>query len=301
MLSASILLSSIITATSGPAHLTPLPRRWGSDGHEMAARAAASTLPAELPAFFRQAGDQLVYLGPEPDRWRNRNLKEMDGAWSYDHYIDLENVPAAALDAPNRFAFITALHEAGIEHPESDAGFLPYRILEVYERLVTEWRMWRAETDATTKGWIEERIVNDAGILGHYVTDASNPHHTTIHFNGWNKDTPNPNGYTTSSDIHSRFESGFVRAHVSQDDVDERVPADVRSVAGNARAAVMAEIRDSNAQVETLYRLEKEYGFTTADDAAPETVDFVAGRLAVGADMLRTLWWSAWQESASER
>ena len=84
--------------TSDDAH--PLP--WGFLGHEMAAHAAVLALPASMPDFFRSAGEQLVYLDPEPDRWRNFSMREMDQAFSYDHYIDMENVPTGALDAPDR-------------------------------------------------------------------------------------------------------------------------------------------------------------------------------------------------------
>ncbi len=288
---AALLL--VVHAPDGP----PAPRRWGSTGHEMAARAAVRALPDGMPDFFRAAGEQLVYLDPEPDRWRSRELTTMDQAWSYDHYIDWENVPPGALDAPDRYTFIQRLHQAGIDRPERDVGFLPYRILELYQRLTTEWRLWRAEADPQRKEWIAARIVNDAGILGHYVTDAANPHHTTIHHNGWADGVPNPNAYTTDRQFHHRFETSFVEAHVRQADVDRRVPKASNTV--EARAAVLAHIRASHDQVETLYQLEKRYGFDPDAGARPQTRDFVADRLAAGASMLRTLWWSAWMESAS--
>jgi hypothetical protein len=265
----------------------------------MAARAAVETLPAGVPAFFTAAGEQLVYLDPEPDRWRSRPLREMDQAFSYDHYIDLENLPEGALSAPDRWVFLKRLYDAGLERPERDAGFLPYRIVELYQRLVTEWRLWRDEGDPRRKAWIEQRIINDAGILGHYVTDAANPHHSTIHFNGWSEGAPNPNGYTTDRNFHARFESDFVRRFVRYEDVASRVSRDARSVAGGARAAVMDHVHGSNAQVETLYRLDKEIGFRPDGPAHPETRAFAADRLAVGAAMLRDLWWSAWLESAT--
>jgi len=159
-----------------PLSETPSPVPWGFVGHEFAARTAANTLPGDMPSFFRSATDRLVYLNPEPDRWRNFNQREMDQAFSYDHYIDLENVPAGALDASARFTFLKALYDAGLEKPERDSGFLPFRIIEVYQRLVAEWRLWGAEDDPDRKGWIADRILNDAGILGHYVTDASRSH-----------------------------------------------------------------------------------------------------------------------------
>ena len=298
MVSALLLAGAVLSISTSPA--APLPFRWGSDGHEMAARAAAETLPADLPGFFRDAGEQLVYLNPEPDRWRNRPLRFMDQGWSYDHYIDLENIPPGALEEGDRWAFLRALYQSGMERPERDAGFLPYRILEMYQRLVTEWRLWRQETDPRRKAWIEERIVNDAGILGHYVTDAANPHHTTIHFNGWSANAPNPEGYTTDREFHARFESDFVRRRVRYDMVRSRVTADPASVAGNARAAVMTHITDANAQVETLYRLDRDVGFAETSPDDPRTRDFAADRIAAGAVMLRDLWWSAWLESATD-
>jgi hypothetical protein len=281
-------------APSGGPDAAPIP--WGRTGHEIAARAAHVTLPAGMPGFFLDAGEQLVYLDPEPDRWRDRALVEMDQAWSYDHYTNLENVPAGALDAPDRFVYLKALYDAGLEKPERDAGFLPFRIVELYQRLVTEWRMWHAESDPERKRWIEARIIDDAGILGHYVTDASQPHHTTIHFNGWSSDAPNPVGYTEDRAFHARFESEFVDAHVSRADVDSLVPAEARSVAGAARGAVLAYIRETHAMVESLYRLDMEVGFDPGAPPHPRARAFAAERLAAGASMLAVLWRSAWEE-----
>ena len=286
-----------LVTVSGPGSTGPV--RWGEDGHRMAARAAAETLPSGIPAFFTGAAEQLVYLDPEPDRWRVSTLREMDQAFSYDHYIDLENIPAGALDAPDRWVFLARLYDAGLERPERDGGFLPFRIVELYQRLTTEWRLWRAERDPQRREWIQQRIVDDAGVLGHYVTDAANPHHSTIHFNGWNAAAPNPEGYTTDDGFHWRFESEFVRAHVRYEDVRPRVPAAARDLAGGARAAVMDHIQASNGLVDTLYRLDKEVGFDPSGPLRPQTRDFAADRLAAGAAMLRDLWWSAWQESAT--
>lgn len=292
---APLLLLATLAATPAPESPAPLP--WGAEGHAMAARTAVAGLPAEMPAFFRDADDRLAWLNPEPDRWRSRTLEEMNEAWAYDHYLDLENVPDGALDAVDRFEFLRALYDAGLEVPERDAGFLPFRILELYQRLVTEWRLWRV-AEGPERRWIEDRILNDAGILGHYVTDGSQPHHTTIHFNGWNEEAPNPRGFTKARDFHGRFESDFVRAHLTQAEVDRRAGADVRSVAGGARAAVWAYLRETHAEVEPLYELEQAHGFDPDAPPHPELEAFTARRLAAGADMLRTLWWSAWLESA---
>ena len=270
---------------------------WGFVGHGIISRTAAEGLPRDMPEFFTGAVDQLAYLGPEPDRWRDDELTVMDEAWKYDHYIDLENVPPGALDAPDRFEYLEALYVAGLEEPEQSAGFLPFRILEVYQRLASGFARWRtAETDEE-RGWIEARIVNDAGILGHYVADAGNPHHTTIHFNGWAEDAPNPEGYTTSRDFHYQFESQFVGAHIEADRVRAAVPAGTEAVQ-NARAAIWRYLLETHEQVVPLYELEKAHGFDP-EHAAPETEAFVVDRMAAAATMLRTLWYTAWVESAA--
>ena len=297
------LASATLLAAVGLGAVAP----WGEAGHEMAARAATEVIPDAMPAFFHAAADQLVYLNPEPDRWRERTLREMDQAFQYDHYIDLENVPGSilkpdGLEPRSRFAFLRVLYQANIPRPEQSVGFLPYRIAEMYQRTVASWRRWRTEDDPTRRRWTEERIVADAGIMGHYVTDASQPHHTTIHFNGWDEDTPNPHGYTRDNGVHSRFESAFVGAHVTLEDVRRHQRRDPPpSVVGSVREAVFEHIMAAHNQVETLYQIERDVGFAPDAPPAQEAREFAAQRLAAGADMLATLWWSAWLESAPEQ
>jgi hypothetical protein len=138
-----------------------------------------------------------------------------------------------------------------------------------------------------------------AGIMGHYVMDASNPHHASKHHNRWHPDDPNPRGYTTDPAFHSGFERDFVQAHIRQQDVDSRVPGTARSVAGNAWVAILGEVRDSHGQIEALFTLQRDLGFSSTGSPRPETRDFAAERLAAGARTLRDLWWSAWLESAA--
>lgn len=272
---------------------------WGADGHEMVAAVAAAGLPGDVPAFFRDAAPQLAWLNPEPDRWRGAESRAMDEAFKYDHYIDLENVPAGALEAPDRFEFIEALYAAGVEEPEQAVGFLPFHILELYQRVENGFRRWRVAGSDDERRWIQERIINDAGILGHFVADAAQPHHTTIHFNGWNRDTPNPRGFTTSDDFHWRFESLFVRSHITLDELAPRVPAGARTLA-DPRAAIWDYIQQTHQQVVPLYELEKEVGFSP-DHAHPRTEGFTLDRLAAGAAMLRDVWYSAWVNSGVAR
>lgn len=300
-LAALLLAPPLAAAAPDIPTVAPLP--WGEDGHMMAARAATVGLPSQLPAFFRGADAQLAYLNPEPDRWRVREYGEMDQAFGYDHYVDVENVPTAARQARNRYEYLAILFkETELERPERDAGLLPFHIMELYQRLATEWTLWHLGDSPRERAYIEARILNDAGTLGHYVTDASQPHHTTIHFNGWNASSsmsePNPGGFTESRDFHGRFESAFVSAHVPGSRVRAAAARPARNLGDmeDVRQAVWQHIFRSHDRVEELYRLERDFGFDPEAAAAPETVAFAVERLADGAAMLRDLWWTAYVE-----
>jgi len=288
----SLLLSATSLSFTGPATV-----RWGPDGHEIVGLAAASKLPMAMPEFFRAARAQLGYLNYEADRWRSDDMPEVNEAYRYDHYIDLENVPDSALAAQDRYEYYATLLRSGMALPERDAGFLPFAIVERYERLVIEFRLWRAATDPRRKAFIEQRIVNDAGILGHFVADGSNPHHATVHFNGWGAQWPNPRHFTLDQTLHARFESEYVKTHITLDDVLPIAVAPVHTVT-EPRAAVLDYIRATNARVERLYELEQQEPFGPATtDPAHRT--FTVDRLAAGATMLRDLWWSAWHQSGT--
>ncbi|MGH7553189.1 MAG: hypothetical protein ACREMQ_09220 [Longimicrobiales bacterium] len=272
------------------------PVRWGDHGHRISARAAVTWLPAEMPAFFRQAADELEYLNPEPDRWRSDRSPEMRDAYQYDHFIDFELVPPQAMRASSRFAYLAALQRAGTT---VSAGLLPFRIVELHQRLTTEFRRWRAAPDAQQRTWIERRIIQDAGILGHYVTDGANPHHTTVHHNGWAEGYPNPNGFTMDRQFHRRFESEYVGARIRAEELLATTAAPVR-VIQDVRAETFEHLNRSHALLERLYVLDGEASFGEANQS-PAHHQFAVERLAAGAAMLRDLWWSAWVNSAQPR
>ncbi|CAN5517562.1 hypothetical protein BH23BAC4_BH23BAC4_16350 [soil metagenome] len=278
-----------------PGASAPTAALWGADGHRMIGQVAAETLPADMPAFFRGAAAQLSYLNPEPDRWRSRDERDldpaMDNAHTAEHYINFERLPEGALLAPHRFAYLDSLREAGIETP--GPGLLPYRILEMTQRMRVAFRQWRAEQDPEVRAFIEARIINDAGILGHYVADGSNPHHTTIHFNGWAGD--NPHGYTTERTFHSRFESVYVRHNVTTDHLRGAALAPTQTF-DDLRPAIWSFLETSNSYVERLYQLDQIESYGEHTEGQLHHV-FAVERLAAGAHMLRDLWYTAWVTS----
>ncbi|MEO5568989.1 MAG: nuclease [Gemmatimonadaceae bacterium] len=274
-------------------------RFWGQPGHRIIGDVAAASLPEQMPKFFRDARAQLSYLNPDPDRWGDRGERALDSALndaqSIEHYVDLELVPGNALNARSRYTFIDSLHAHGVG--TTSPGFLPYRMLELTQSLRVQFRLWRAEKDSTVKQMIEQRIINDAGLLGHYVGDGSNPHHTTRNHDKW-IETANPNGFTTVAGFHSRFESRYVESHMTASDIAPLVGRDARVIAP-VRDGIWSYLRTSFSNLDRLYSLDKIEAFGLETKGA-EHKQFTAERIAAGATMLRDLWWTAYVTSAPE-
>jgi hypothetical protein len=276
---------------------------WGADGHSIINRLAAAALPADVPEFLRSpaALDAMQYYGPEPDRWRSPAEPELDAAQAPEHFIDLDYADLAGPLPRQRYDYIRALAAAQAKHPDLAAsltpekvGLQPYVTTEVYERLQSAFRDYRALVAAKkdTKP-SEAEIVFLAGWLGHYVGDGSQPLHTSIQYNGWVG--PNPHGYTTEHRIHSLFESQFVHANVTAADVAPLIPAKP-VVLGDVFDDYMKYLRNSNSLVEQTYQLEKAGAF--AGTGTPAGKAFVDEQLAAGATELRNMIYTAWEKSA---
>jgi hypothetical protein len=272
---------------------------WGNEGHIYINRVAAQKIPVSMPLFIRRAVIEIAYLGPEPDRWRSPSEFALKNSQEPDHFIDLERVSWLDPLPPGRYEFYRKLYEkraATTDHPDDylpeRVGLQPYITMEVYGRLKAAFRDYRALRAAhKPTAAVEQAIIFYAGWLGHYVADASQPLHTTIHYNGWVG--PNPNGYTTEHHIHGEFESDYVRANITAKDFALLVKAPEHL--DDPFARYIAYLKDSNALVEKVYQLDKDGGFT--GKGSPEALDFTTHRLAAGAQMLLNLWYTAWLDS----
>lgn len=290
---------------------------WGRDGHMMINELAAASLPASVPDFLRDkaALDEMAYLGPEPDRWKQYDAEpELVVTQSPDHFLDMEWADYAADTCTTgrdcvsgyrlprrRYDFLRALAKAAAAHPENSkltpegVGMLPWQIEEVWQRLKSAMRNYRElkEQHKETKP-VEEAILFYAGWLGHYVADGSQPMHTTIQYNGWTGE--NPNHYTTEHKIHAQFESIFVSKNVKAKEVGALVTASQPRVINDEWLDVMQYLDHTHSLVEKTYELEKAGGFT--DSGTAEAKTFTEERLAAGAIELRDLIYSAWVHSA---
>lgn len=274
---------------------------WGRDGHMMINRLAVLNLPGDVPAFLRNGAalDAIEYLGPEPDRWKNRAEDELSAAQTPDHFIDLEWADLVGPLPKRRYDFIRALEAAQAKNPKipltpEKVGMQPWQVEEIYERLKSSLRDYRKLVAANQNTEpVEGAIRFYAGWLGHYVADGSQPLHVTIQYNGWTGE--NPHGYTTEHKIHALFESINVSANVKTGDVAPLVAAAAPKVLGDEWGDYLAYLRHSGSEVERTYVLEKAGGFTGSGTAQGKA--FTEERLAAGAIELRDMIYTAWVRS----
>lgn len=289
---------------------------WGASGHRMVGQAAMRALPEELPAFLRtaEAAAQVGELSREPDRWKGAGQphgRERDTA----HFVDMTADGLIMTEAGPHIRELPTLKseydalllEAGIK--VNDAGYLPYAIMDAWLQVVQDFAYWRVltaaearETDLARQAWYREDrlrrealLLRDIGMLSHYISDGSQPLHTTIHYNGWDRDTANPEGFTRSRQTHGLFEGEFVRDRVNLQGIEAAMTAP-RLDGFELRARTADYLLVSLAEVVPFYRLEKAGAFVGTD---PRGVDFATQRLAAGAAELRDLIVLAWRESGT--
>lgn len=285
---------------------------WGDIGHRIIGTLGVESLPKDLPAFLltRQAAEDAGDYARELDRSKGAG-RIHDSDRDPGHFADLDDDgrllggPLLKDLPPTRAAYETALRAVGQDSWK--AGYSPYAIIDGYQQLVRDFATYRVlkaivarEKNRTRLAWYkadlrrrETLTLRDIGVWAHYVGDAAQPLHDTVHYNGWDAKYPNPKGYTLDR-IHGPFEENFVRDHVTIDMVRAQLPAPREG--GPIDQRTIEYLSAGFAQVEPLYQMWKDGDFT---GAAPKGTAFTVTRLAAGSAELRDLITNAWRESAT--
>jgi len=265
---------------------------WGEKGHLMINQVAIDAAAAKLPEFMNAAREQIIYNGFEPDRWRREEKSPMNIAQEVDHFFDSEKWGSISTIPSARYSFLQQLVE---RKSDLKTRYVPYAIIENYGRLVNAFRFWRSAKTPNERKSAGDIAIYVAGVMGHYVGDASQPMHSTIHHHGWAARVPNPQHFTTDTGIHSRYESAYVDAAIDASSVRRNVRVPQRLA--NVWDSIKQYLSQSFAEVVPLYELEK-VGEFNPDRPRTRGTDFIAAELSRAGTMLAALWYTAWLESA---
>lgn len=153
---------------------------WGFYAHKRVNRYAVFTLPEELVGFYKKHIDHLTEHAVDADKRRYAIKEEAPR-----HYIDIDHygenpfqeMPRKWTDAVEKYSEDTLL----------TYGIVPWHIQTVYNRLVKAFE----QKDI-------DYILKNSADLGHYVSDAHVPLHTTENYDGQ---------LTNQKGIHAFWES----------------------------------------------------------------------------------------------
>lgn len=309
---------------------------WGHTGHVSISYLAILNLPAELPGFLRSphSAAQIGELGAEPDESKTTGTVTgvsdtgriqttstvHDAERDPGHYIDNDDngvvlggaVSLTALPA-TREAFDTAQRKAAAPSGQDQysAGYLPYTIIDGFQQVRKDFAIRRtlsvglqAATSNADRTYFrfqlqlrQQLIIRDVGYWSHFVADASQPMHVSVHFNGWG-DYPNPSGYTTAP-IHAPFEGAFVRSFIDFSTVNGQVRPYTDRGATTIEQRVPLYLAETLRQVVPTYQAAQSSGNDNYQTAQPAEVAIVTTQLAAAVAELRDEITDAWRQSAS--
>lgn len=189
-------------------------------------------------------------------------------------------------------------------------GYLAYAMIDGYQQLRKNFGIFRvlrvglkqakdardAEAIAYWRTQLDVRrklILRDIGYWSHFMEDASQPMHVSVHYNGWGS-YPNPKGYTTAP-IHAPFEGSFVRDFVNFNAVSKAVPA-YAAPSGDApiEKRVVGYLGESLAQLGPVYEAARDSDYASN---SPKANKIVKRQIAAGVAQLRDEIVNAWRES----
>jgi len=173
----SILTCLLLTVSIIYSAQVPTAHSWGWRTHQFITQKTINVMPSSLSWFFTGYSSTIVSYCTKPDDWKNSSDPNYDPYEQYRHYYHV-NIP----------------------HDESDYndGVLPWAVEDNFNMFVQNLK----ENNLTHAAQL-------AGVIGHYIEDASMPLHATSNYNP---------GYN-----HGDYESE-VNYQISIDNVNADVP-----------------------------------------------------------------------------
>jgi hypothetical protein len=260
-------------------------KAWWVGGHQLCTRAAASKIPADMPEFFRHASPELAEMAAEPDNWKHPTAPHLKSSEGPEHYIDLEYLEGAPLPA-QRYDLMKLYATKNVDFVKG--GFLPYALIEGYERLMLAFRECRNHPESAAA---KNRAIMYAGWLAHYAQDAAMPLHTTIFYDG----LKTPDGTLVQKGIHARIDAYPEKHGLTVEELNANLAAEN---VGNVWALILKNIEASHGFKEKCYEIDALDGF----DKAPEKGRaLMLERSRAATKLTLDLWYSAWINSDPEK
>lgn len=201
---------------------------WGFLGHKTIQQLAIYELPKSIRPFFYKNKDKLVY-----DALRADIRRRTDSTEATKHFIDLEMFGKNAVNE------MPMDWDAAVKKYTKDSllkyGYVPYHVIYMKGKLTEAFR----ENN-------KDSILFYAADIGHYISDAHVPLHTTVNYDGQ---------FTNQIGVHSLWESMIPEIEIANYTLNSSHKA---TYLKHPEHAIWSAIRVSAALVPEMLMKEKE-------------------------------------------
>ena len=224
----------------------------------------------------------MAHSTTELDAERIPALPHLRSASRGEHFLDLEMLAGRPLPE-HRYEFIKLCVAAGQD--PSQVGTVPYAVAEWTEKLALAFAQHRRWPENTL---VQAQCLLTAASLGHYAEDLCQPLHATLHYDG----RAGADGKSPRSGIHEKVDALPEKLKL---DPQELAKGLTPAAADSLMPAILAQLRASNALVDSVYALEGELG----NLESPQVRAFAEERARVAAGFTAGLYLRAWEISAA--
>ncbi|GAA4373712.1 zinc dependent phospholipase C family protein [Hymenobacter koreensis] len=264
---------------------------WGFFGHRTIHQVAVYELPASMQPFYFRHMAQIVRLSTAPDERRNDDPTEAPK-----HFIDMDHY------GDNPFGLMPKAWDKAVAKYTADTlnryGTVPWVVLDVKEKLTNAFK----EGDTTA-------IIALSADLGHYVSDAYVPLHTTENYDGQ---------LTKQHGLHSLWESKLVERNISKYKLDGEKAEYLKDPLTSIWQVVqesygfLGATFDYETEISKKFTPEKKYTYSHkygntrrsysdafADEYHKKVGGMVAFRIKLATTMVASMWYTAWKDAGS--
>ncbi|WP_324671744.1 zinc dependent phospholipase C family protein [Hymenobacter sp. GOD-10R] len=264
---------------------------WGFFAHRTIGQVAIYALPSAMQGFYFRHLPEIVRLITAPDERR-----ESDPAEAPKHYIDMDHYGDNPFgDMPKAWDKASAKYSADTLRKY---GTVPWTVMEVKDQLTEAFK----QRDTTA-------ILRLSADLGHYVSDAFVPLHTTENYDGQ---------LTNQAGLHSLWESKLPERHIAEYKLD----SDPGRYLKDPQAAIWQAVQESYGFLGATFDMEEKvtrdftpdtkyvyshkfgktrrsYSDAFADAYHKEVGGQVAYRLKGAPTLVASMWMTAWKDAGS--
>ena len=242
---------------------------WGQQGHKIVNAAAVENLPEPLRSYFRSRKAFLVDHAVDPDRLAKENAAELRH-----HYTEVESYDSYPFETFRR-QFV------GERRPPNPLQISHGDSLWQIERFT-----FLLADAMRRRRWDQADLA--AVFAAHYACDLTQPLHTIVNYDGQ---------LTNQTGLHSRFETGLVRALSAQWILKPQPPVQDADL----RARIFVEYLESYRHSQLIFAGDRlaVFGRNYHDPEFFRAFDNILGllarkRLEAAVSFVSSLWYTAW-------